>query len=189
MYTLFIDTHYKDILIIIYKDNELLDKIVINDVKSTSIETMPAIEKIISKNNLKINDINKIAVVRGPGSFTSVRLGITIAKTLAYSLKIPIVTLTSIDLIGINLDKPSYVAVKENNGAFISFYEQEKNNEIKYLKKALYEEFKEKNNVIEEIDIDYIKLIKFINNLKEDNYHNVNPLYIKTIEVLNDKKN
>ena len=189
MYTLFIDTHYKDILIIIFKDNELLDRIVINDVKSTSIETMPAVEKIISKNNLKINDINKIAVVKGPGSFTSVRLGITIAKTLAFSLNIPIVTLTSIDLIGLNLDKSSYVGVKENNGTFVSFYEPGKNNEINYMKKALYEEFKENNKVIEEKDINYNKLISFINKLNYENYHNVNPLYIKTIEALNDKRN
>ena len=187
MYTLFIDTHYKDILLILYKDNSLLDKLFIKDIKSTSIETMPAIIKLLDNNKLSINDINKIAVVKGPGSFTGVRLGVTIAKTLAYTLSIPIVSLTSIDLIGINLDEPKYVSIKEQNGAFICFYDETK--EIKYMKKSEYEEFIKNNEVIEELDIDYQKLINYINTLKEEVSHNVNPLYIKSIEALDDKKN
>ena len=39
------------------------------------------------------------------------------------------------------------------------------------------------------MDIDYSKLIKYINNLKPENPYNVNPLYIKSIEALHDKVN
>ena len=180
MLTLFIDTHYKDILLCLFKDNNLLDKIIVEDVKNTSIEVMPNIVKLLDNNKLKVNDINKIAVIKGPGSFTSIRIGITIAKVLAYSLNIPIVSLTSIDLIGIHLDKPSYVAVHEYNGSFISFYESNKS-EIKYLKNSEYNEFIKNNEVISKIDIDYNKLINYINSLEEESSFNVNPLYIKDI--------
>lgn len=184
MHTLFIDTHYKDIVIVLFKDNDLLDKSIINNVKSTSVETMPAIINLLDHNNLKQNDINKIAVCIGPGSFTGTRIGVTIAKTFAYSLNIPIVTLTSIDLVGLNLDKESYVSVLENNGAFVALYDNKILDEIKYYNKEEYEEFKNNNNVIENIDINYNKLINFINNQKEENVHDVNPIYVKTIEAL-----
>ena len=188
MYTLFIDTHYKDILICLYKHNELINSKTIIDSKSTSIETMPAIINVLNESNIKITDINKLAVIKGPGSFTGIRIGVTISKVLAYSLNIPIVTLTSLDLIGINIDNPSYIAVLENNAAFVTYYDS-KVSEIKYYKKGQYEEFKQSNKVIEKIDIDYNKLIKYIDTLKSESPYDVNPLYVKTIEALNDKKN
>lgn len=184
MYTLFIDTHYKDVIIVLFKDMVLLDKNIILNVDNTSVETMPTIIDILEKNSLKVKDINKICVCIGPGSFTGTRIGVTIAKTLAYTLNIPIVTLTSIDLIGMKLDNESYVAVLEKNGAFIALYNNEIKGDIKYLKLSEYEEFKNGNSVIEDNSIDYDKLINFINNLKEENAHNVIPLYVKTIEAL-----
>lgn len=184
MYTLFIDTHYKDIILFLFKDNKLLDKLELLNVKSTSVETMPALISLLERNNIKPNDLNKIAVCIGPGSFTGTRIGVTIAKTLAYSLNIPIVSLTSIDLVGLNLDKKSYVSVLENNGAFIALYDKKIIGEIKYLKKSEYELFKNDNNVIENIDISFDKLIAFINNLKEEKVHDVNPIYVKSIEAL-----
>lgn len=184
MLTLFIDTHYKDILIYLFKNNNLLDKKEIFNVKSTSVETMPALVSLLKNNGIDIHDINKIAVCIGPGSFTGTRIGVTIAKTLSYSLNIPIVTLTSIDLIGLNINKKAYVSVKENNGYFIALYDKKIIDNIKYLKNSEYEEFKEKNSVIDDYRINIDKLIEFINNLKEVKSFDVNPLYVKTIEAL-----
>ena len=184
MITLFIDTHYKDILLYLYKDSVLLDKKVLNGVKSTSVETMPALISLLDVNNLKVNNINKIAVCVGPGSFTGTRIGVTIAKTLAYANNIGIVTLTSLDLIGLNLDSESYVGVLENNGAFVCNYNKKIISDIKYYKLSEYNEFKESNKVVDNIDIDDNKLINFINNLELENPHNVNPLYVKNIEGL-----
>jgi tRNA threonylcarbamoyl adenosine modification protein YeaZ len=184
VYTLFIDTHYKDVLLALYKDKKLLDKSILSDIKSTSVDTMPALVKLLGSNNIQPKDINKIAVCIGPGSFTGTRIGVTIAKTMAYSLNIPIVSLTSIDLVGLNLDSKSYVSVLENNGAFVALYDKKLIDEIKYLKEDEYLEFKKDNNVIEDIELNYDELINFINNLKEEKVHDVNPIYVKTIEAL-----
>ncbi len=183
MYTLFIDTHYKNILIYLFQESNLVLKKELIDVDSTSTRTMPAIIDIINNASINIKDINKIAVCIGPGSFTGVRIGVTISKTIAYLLNIPIVTITSIDLIGLNLDKESYVAVKENNGYFLALYNKKILGDIKYLKMSEYEEFKNNNKVIENAEIDDNKLISFINSLDPINCHDVNPLYIKDIEV------
>ena len=184
MYLLFIDTHYKDVNIILFKDNKYLDNLKVIDVKNTSVETMPTIVKLLDKNNLKPSNISKIAVCIGPGSFTGTRIGVTIAKTMSYSLNIPIVTLTSLDLVGLNLDNKSYVSVLENNGAFVALYDKKMIGEIKYYSDSDYLEFKKINNVIEKIELNHNKLISFINDLKEENVHDVNPIYVKTIEAL-----
>ena len=48
------------------------------------------IDKLLSEHNLKISDINEIKVNLGPGSFTGLRVGIAVANTLGFTLKIPI---------------------------------------------------------------------------------------------------
>ena len=184
MYTLFIDTHYKDIQIYLFKDDKLLHKEISCNVKNTSVETMPLIIKTLKVSKVDKKNLNKIAVCIGPGSFTGTRIGVTIAKTLAYSLDIPIVTLTSLDLIGLNLNEKSFVSVLENNGAFICLYNNKIDGEIKYLKNSEYEDFKKNNKVVENIRIDENKLINFINNLEDVNVHEVKPLYVKIIEAL-----
>ena len=184
MHTLFIDTHYKDVVIVLFKDAILLDKRILKDVKSTSIETMPTIISLLNNNNLKPVDINKIAVCIGPGSFTGTRIGVTIAKTMAYSLNIPVVTLTSIDLKGLNINNKAYVSVLENNGAFVAQYDKKIIGDIKYLKNSEYIEFKNNNEVVENIDMDYDRLINYINSLKGEKVHDVNPIYVKSIEAL-----
>lgn len=51
---------------------------------------LPLVEKLLKKNNLKPSDINEIEVNTGPGSFTGIRVGISIANALAYALNIPL---------------------------------------------------------------------------------------------------
>ncbi len=51
---------------------------------------LPLIEKILRKHKIDIKNINSIKVNTGPGSFTGLRVGISIANTLGFILKIPI---------------------------------------------------------------------------------------------------
>src|SRR3989344_563573 len=48
------------------------------------------IDRILEENSLKLTDIDKINVNTGPGSFTGLRVGISVANTLGFFLKIPI---------------------------------------------------------------------------------------------------
>jgi tRNA threonylcarbamoyladenosine biosynthesis protein TsaB len=52
--------------------------------------TLPTIDKLLEKNKLKIQDVEKVEVNRGPGSFTGLRVGVAIANALSFLLKIPI---------------------------------------------------------------------------------------------------
>jgi tRNA threonylcarbamoyladenosine biosynthesis protein TsaB len=51
---------------------------------------LPMIEVLLKKHQLSYKDITAIEVNPGPGSFTGLRVGITIANTLSYLLKIPV---------------------------------------------------------------------------------------------------
>lgn len=51
---------------------------------------LPMIQAILEDHNLQLKDITEIQVNPGPGSFTGLRVGITIANTLAQLLDIPI---------------------------------------------------------------------------------------------------
>jgi tRNA threonylcarbamoyladenosine biosynthesis protein TsaB len=49
------------------------------------------LEALLQRHGKSINDVQAIIAYRGPGSFTGLRIGLTVANTLAYSLNIPIV--------------------------------------------------------------------------------------------------
>lgn len=48
------------------------------------------IDKILKKNGLQVKDLTDIEVNLGPGSFTGVRVGVSVANALGFSLKIPV---------------------------------------------------------------------------------------------------
>ncbi len=52
---------------------------------------LPTIEDFLKKNNKKFTDLNGLIIFTGEGSFTGLRIGTTVANTLAYSLGIAIV--------------------------------------------------------------------------------------------------
>ena len=146
---------------------------------------MPILIASINEVNLNVNDLNQIIVINGPGSFTGIRIGVTIAKTLAYTLNIPIKTLTSLDIKAISLEHNEInIVEREKNGVFIGTFDKNNNltKDYRYLSNKEYNEIT-KNNYLEDIDINYSKIIKYIKNIKPLNHHAVNPLYVKKIEV------
>jgi len=51
---------------------------------------LPVIEKLLKKNNLKIDQLDEVKVSKGPGSYTGLRVGIAIANALGFLLKITV---------------------------------------------------------------------------------------------------
>lgn len=51
---------------------------------------LPMINKILKKNSVKLEEISAIQVNAGPGSFTGLRVGLAIANSLSFVLKIPV---------------------------------------------------------------------------------------------------
>ena len=58
---------------------------------------MTKIEKCFEEAGLKPNDIDQIIVATGPGSYTGIRIGVTIAKTMAWALNKKIIPISSLE--------------------------------------------------------------------------------------------
>lgn len=63
---------------------------------------MPAIDYLMSQLNLAPTAIDRFVVAEGPGSYTGLRLGVTTAKTLAYTLKKELVGISSLQTLAAN---------------------------------------------------------------------------------------
>lgn len=88
MITLFIDTAKREEIIIGLKIDGKVHKETIENGKAE--EVLPLIERILKENKLKLKDLNAVEVNLGPGSFTGLRVGVSIANALGFTLKIPV---------------------------------------------------------------------------------------------------
>jgi tRNA threonylcarbamoyladenosine biosynthesis protein TsaB len=91
-----IDTSNYPLGIALIDGERVLGEYCTNIKKNHSLRVMPAIEMLMKECETKPEDLTKIVVANGPGSYTGVRIGVTIAKTLAWSLNIPLVPVSSL---------------------------------------------------------------------------------------------
>lgn len=75
----------------LYDSDNKLDNYKWHAGKELSKQLLKKIENLLEKNGADYSKLSGIVVYKGPGSFTGLRIGITVANTLAYSLNIPIV--------------------------------------------------------------------------------------------------
>ncbi|HUV93785.1 MAG TPA: tRNA (adenosine(37)-N6)-threonylcarbamoyltransferase complex dimerization subunit type 1 TsaB [Anaerolineae bacterium] len=64
-----------------------------------SVELMPALARMLSQQKLKPQSLTGVAVATGPGSFTGLRIGMSVAKGLCLALGVPIVGIPTLDII------------------------------------------------------------------------------------------
>lgn len=97
MISLFLDTSSSHLVIGIIQDRKILYFIdeVVNEM---SVCLFPKLEEAFSNSNLAPDDIDTIYVVNGPGSFTGIRIGLTVAKIYAWSMNKKIVPISSLEL-------------------------------------------------------------------------------------------
>ena len=66
--------------------------------KTHSERLMPAIETLFTHLDFKIDSIEGVAVIHGPGSFTGLRIGLSVIKGLAFALQIPVVAASALEI-------------------------------------------------------------------------------------------
>ena len=64
-----------------------------------TIELAPAIEYLFSRCGIQKKELKACAVALGPGSFTSLRIGLSLVKGLALSLRIPVIGIPTLDFL------------------------------------------------------------------------------------------
>ncbi len=74
----------------------MLAQMTLNIKKNHSITLMPAIDFLMNSLDMKPTDLDRIVVAQGPGSYTGLRMAVATAKTLAHTLKIELVGVSSL---------------------------------------------------------------------------------------------
>ena len=99
MYQLLLDSSNKYLSVGLSKDGKVADKIFYEAWQRQSEMMVTEVDNILNRNNLKKEDLDAVVVGVGPGSYTGVRIGVTIAKTIAYSLHIKLYAKSSLSLL------------------------------------------------------------------------------------------
>ena len=151
MTILYIDTSSNYLYSAIMQNDEVVSYV--NEEYGQNLSTMalPKIVEMFDEKKLSPKDVDKIIVVNGPGSFTGIRIGITIAKVYAWSLNIPITTIYSLEAMAISstLDTYKVPILNARRGyVYAAIYDKD-NNEIL---KPQHIEFKKLEEHINELD-------------------------------------
>ena len=202
---LFIDTSTLYINIAIIDENKILYNHSEKVEKDMSSKIIPIIDEGFKQCSFNLQDVNKIFVVNGPGSFTGIRIGVTVAKTISYALNIDVIPLSSLEFIATTLTDKQYIVPMidaRRGNVFAGIYD-------KNLKQILPDQLISFNELYTKLDKDYelvsydvdnsispncdiLKIIHKHNNDKPVNPHSLIPNYLKLTEAeekLNDKKN
>ncbi|MFJ7747649.1 tRNA (adenosine(37)-N6)-threonylcarbamoyltransferase complex dimerization subunit type 1 TsaB [Peribacillus sp. NPDC097295] len=102
MKVLAIDTSNFTLGVALINGTQVIGEYTTNLKKNHSVRVMPAIESLLRDCDTTPKELNKIVVAEGPGSYTGVRIGVTIAKTLAWTLKIPLSAVSSLEVLAAN---------------------------------------------------------------------------------------
>ena len=197
----YIDTSSSILVSGLIKDGILIGEIKETLGKDLSTNTLYLIEEMFNECSIDVNDVDKIVVVNGPGSFTGIRIGITIAKTYAWALDKKITTISSLEAMSVSTKEEKYKVpyIDARRGyVFAGIYNN--NNEVvlenQYIKfEDLQEIVKNLNSpytfisndkLIEEqteYKPDILEIVNYSKFKEEINPHAVNPIYLKKTEA------
>lgn len=201
MRILYIDTSSSYLYTSIVENDKLIFEIKEEFGQSLSEVALPRIVSMFEDNNLSPKDIDKIIVVNGPGSFTGIRIGITIAKIYAWSLNIPITTIYSLEAMAISSSKDTYhvpILNARRGYVYTAIYDKDYKEVLKpchILLTDLQEKLKDikeyeyiSNDEFDELDVNsyspnMIKVVNYFKDKENINPHAVNPEYLKLTEA------
>lgn len=127
MKTLILDSTNIDLNVGLAIDNKLVSYVSYPCWQQQSEKMIPEIDQILKNNHIDPKEINEIIVTKGPGSYTGIRIALTIAKVYAYSLKIPCYAISSLEALA-KLNVPSICLINaRSNRSYIGVYNSSSN--------------------------------------------------------------
>lgn len=95
-----IDTATKNCSVALSKDGLHVDSIDYNDGNFSHSEKLHVfIEELCERTGHKLKDLNAVAISKGPGSYTGLRIGVSAAKGLCYGLDIPLISIETLEVL------------------------------------------------------------------------------------------
>lgn len=199
MITLFIDTSTTTLNVGLIKDDIVIEKSTMSSFEHSK-NTMPEIEKLFKNSNTNPKSVDKIMVIDGPGSFTGVRIGVSIAKTYAWACKINVVPISTLKAYAISQDGYDYyVPLIDARRGFVYGAIYDKNYDI--VVKDSYIELSKLKSAIDNLEnivfisndkfdlktipanIDIQKIYNYYKDEKGVSPHSLVPSYLKKTEA------
>ncbi len=126
MVTILLDSSNTNLSVGIARDNLLLESISYEAWQQQSEYMIPELNKLLEKYVIKMDEIKEVIVAKGPGSYTGVRIAITIAKTIATALDAKLYAVSSLR-VQKDRKNPSICLINARSGrSYIGVYEDEK---------------------------------------------------------------
>lgn len=125
MKVLAFDTSSKALSVALLEDDKVLAEHLLATQKNHSITLMPVIDFLMSELGWVPKDLERIVVAEGPGSYTGLRVAVATAKTLAYTLKIDLVGVSSLYALTENVTSGLVIPLinARRNNVYVGFYE------------------------------------------------------------------
>lgn len=126
MFEVLLDSSSKYLSVGLAKDGKVIDKIFYEAWQRQSEMMTSELETILQRNNVKNEEIDAVVIGIGPGSYTGVRIAVTIGKTLSYTLKTKIYRVSSLSLLR-DESKPTICVFNARSGrSYVGVYEGDK---------------------------------------------------------------
>jgi len=93
-----IDTSTDTASLALVQDSQVLAELTWRCEQNHSVELLPRLADLLGRSKSNLQSINSIIVAKGPGSFNGLRVGVSTAKGLAFSLGIPIVGISTLEV-------------------------------------------------------------------------------------------
>lgn len=203
MKCLLIDTTTSFVTVSIIENNKLLYSYNNEILCDMSSKIIPIIDDGLKSVGFNLYDIDKIFVVNGPGSFTGIRVGVTISKTIAWALKKDIIPLSSLELMATTPTNKDFLVPMidaRRGNVFAGIYDKDLN--------CIYEDrLINRDDLLGHLNDNYelisydnfidtikpnVNILKIIEKHLDDvpiNPHLLNPKYLKLTEAEESKQN
>ena len=206
MISLFIDTSMTNVSISIVKDNKIMSIIQEDIPNEHSKYATSYVKRVIDEALIDANDIDNILVVNGPGSFTGVRIGVTIAKTYGYLINKELIPVSSLKSLAISSNRDDIVMsiIQANRSNFyVGIYDKDYNNLIEegfVSGRRLIELIEEYDPYIvsndyyvlgkykfNKVSLDVLRIVDYYKNMDKVNYHALVPNYLKLPQAMENR--
>ena len=91
------------------------------------------IDQVIKECQINISEINAVAVSKGPGSYTGLRIGVSAAKGLCYALNIPLIAVDTLEILANQVQKKDGLIVPMLDARRMEVYSAVFNNDLEKI--------------------------------------------------------
>ncbi len=185
MYKLLVDSSTKTLYIALVDDNKVLEEMYVEGRNDHAKNIVSKISEILKNNNIKVEDLEGIYVGVGPGSYTGVRMAVTVGKMISTNTKVLLYGFSSL-----------YMQSSGYDGKVLSYIDARRGNSFNVVYNNSLEEISEGMRSTTEMFLNYpnykvvsednIKVdpIKVINHSKLcENPHGFVPNYLRETEA------